>query len=116
MLRAILITVALKADRGWPFLLAGLHLTTLGAHAVRMIEPSMIQVTYAVMLSMWSYPMVIALTIGTWRHRNRIEARGFAVTEREEKRLELRPLIRIRIAFFVLKKKKNILHVVNLVN
>src|SRR3546814_11766110 len=55
MLMAILITVALKADRGWPFLIAGLHLTTLGAHAVRMIEPSMIQVTYAVMLSMWSY-------------------------------------------------------------
>src|SRR3546814_14453078 len=79
MLRAILITVALKADRGWPFLLAGLHLTTLGAHAVRMIEPSMIQVTYAVMLSMWSYPMVIALTIGTWRHRNRNEARGYDV-------------------------------------
>src|SRR3546814_17124445 len=40
MLMAILITVALKADRGWPFLLAGLHLTTLGAHAVRMIERS----------------------------------------------------------------------------
>lgn len=77
LLMVILMAVALKADRGWPILLAGLHLTTVGAHAVRMIEPEMIEVTYAVMLSMWSYPMVVALALGTWRHRRRLQAVGY---------------------------------------
>jgi len=76
-LMALLMAVALKADRGWPMLVAGLHLTTVGAHAVRLIEPSMIEVTYAVMLSMWSYPMVLALAVGTWRHRTRLRAIGY---------------------------------------
>ncbi len=76
LLMIVLAVVALRADRGWPFLLAGLHLTTVGTHAVRMIEPSMVEVTYAVMLSMWSYPMVLALGVGTWRHRRRLLANG----------------------------------------
>src|SRR3546814_15828995 len=37
ILMAIIITVSLKADRGWPFLLAGIHLPTLGPHAERKI-------------------------------------------------------------------------------
>lgn len=77
LLMTVLTVVTLRADRGWPILLAGLHLTTVGAHAVRMIEPSMIEVTYAVMLSMWSYPMVVALALGTWRHRRRLLASGY---------------------------------------
>lgn len=76
-LMLVLALVALKADRGWPFLLAGLHLTTLGAHATRVLYPSMIEVTYAVMLTMWSYPMVVALSIGTWRHQKRLRAFGY---------------------------------------
>lgn len=77
ILMVVLMAIALKADRGWPMLLAGLHLTTVGAHAVRIIEPAMIEVTYAVMLSMWSYPMVVALAVGTWRHRRRLMAVGY---------------------------------------
>lgn len=77
MLMIVLAAVALKADRAWPIVLAGLHLTTVGAHAVRMIEPSMIEVTYAVMLSMWSYPMIVALAVGTWRHRRRLRVHGY---------------------------------------
>lgn len=76
-LMLVLAAVALKADRGWPFLLAGLHLTTLGAHAARVLHSSMIEVTYAVMLTMWSYPMVVALAIGTWRHQKRLRVSGY---------------------------------------
>lgn len=73
----VLMIVVLRADRGWPFLVAGLHIATLGAHAVRLLKPEIIQVTYAVMLSMWSYPMVIALAVGTHRHQQRLRAFGY---------------------------------------
>jgi hypothetical protein len=76
ILMAVLAGVALLADRGWPLLLAGLHLSTLGAHAVKLFEPGMIRVTYAVMIAFWSYPMLIGLAIGTRRHRQRIRTSG----------------------------------------
>jgi hypothetical protein len=76
LLLAILFAVALKADRGWPMLVTALHLATVGAHAVKLVDPGMIRVTYVVMIAFWSWPMVLALAIGTWRHRSRLTARG----------------------------------------
>jgi uncharacterized membrane protein YfcA len=76
LLLLALVAIALRADRGWPLLLAGLHLVTVGAHAVKMIDPGMIRVTYAVMLALWSYPMLIALAVGTHRHRMRLQRDG----------------------------------------
>jgi len=72
MLLAVLVLVALRADRGWPLVLAGLQVDTVGAHIVKAIDPRMISVTYALMIAGWSYPMVILLAIGTWRHRCRL--------------------------------------------
>jgi len=77
LLLAILFAVMLRADRGWPILVSALHLCTVGAHVVRLIDPEMIRVTYVVMATAWSWPMVIALGIGTWRHRARLRARGY---------------------------------------
>jgi len=77
ILFAVLTGVALCADRGWPFVLAGLQLATLGAHVVKAADAAVIKVTYALMISAWSYPMVILLAIGTWRHRRRIARHGF---------------------------------------
>lgn len=76
LLLIVLVAIALRADRGWPLLVAGLHLVTVGTHAIKLIEPDMIRVTYAVMLAFWSYPMVITLAIGTWRHRRRLRVHG----------------------------------------
>lgn len=76
LLLLILVAIALRADRGWPLLIAGLHLVTVGTHAIKLLEPDMIRVTYAVMLAFWSYPMVITLAIGTWRHRQRLRIHG----------------------------------------
>ena len=75
-LMAVLTSVALRADRGWPLVVAGLHLATLGAHAVKLFMPDMIPVTYAVMIAFWSYPMVAALAIGTRRHQLRLHRTG----------------------------------------
>jgi len=77
LLLAILMAVALKADRGWPMVLAALHLATVGAHVVKLIEPEMIRVTYVVMITAWSWPMVFALAVGTARHRARLRTQGY---------------------------------------
>ena len=76
VLLIVLVMVASRADRGWPLLVAGLHLVTVGAHVTKLVEPGMIPVTYALLIALWSYPMLIALGIGTWRHHCRIRRHG----------------------------------------
>lgn len=71
-----LIAVALRADRVWPLFVAGLHLTTIGAHLIKFFDGNMIRVTYAVMIAAWSYPMLVLLAVGTWRHRRRLKIHG----------------------------------------
>jgi len=73
----VLVAVALRADRGWPLLLAGLQLDAVGAHVLKLFDVQMIRVTYALMMAIWSYPMIVALGIGTWRHRRRFKTRDF---------------------------------------
>lgn len=77
LLLVILIAIAFRADRGWPLLVAGLHLVTVGAHVIKIVKPDMIRVTYAVMITFWSYPVLIALAAGTCRHRQRLRHHGF---------------------------------------
>jgi len=77
LLLAVLFTIMLRADRGWPILLCALHLCTVGAHGVKLVDPEMIRVTYVIMVTAWSWPMVIALGIGTWRHRRRVLVTGY---------------------------------------
>ena len=76
LLFLVLVAVALRADRGWPLLLAGLQLDSVGAHFLKLADLSMIRVAYAVMIAIWSYPMLIGLAVGTWRHRRRLKMRG----------------------------------------
>ena len=77
LLLLVLVAVMLRADRGWPILVSALHLCTVGAHVVRFIDAEMIRVTYVVMVTASSWPMVIALGIGTWRHRTRVRVNGY---------------------------------------
>lgn len=71
VLLIVLVTVALKADRAWPMALAALQLDSVGVHLTRVLDLQMIRVTYALMLAMWSYPMLLLLAVGTWRHCRR---------------------------------------------
>jgi hypothetical protein len=75
LLLIVLVAVALRADRGWPLVLAGLQLDGVGAHLLKLLDVQMIRVAYALMIAAGSYPMVILLAIGTWRHRQRLEMR-----------------------------------------
>ena len=76
LLLVVLVFVAAKADRAWPMALAALQLDSVGVHLARMLDLEMIRVTYALMLAMWSYPMLLLLVAGTWRHCRRCRRDG----------------------------------------
>lgn len=75
-LLAILVVLALYADRFWPIWMAALQALGTMAHLAKAIEPSVVSMAYVILLAVWSYPMVIILAIGTLRHRRRLSAAG----------------------------------------
>lgn len=75
-LLAVLLAVALHADRFWPLWVAALHALGTGAHMVRGFDHGIEPVAYAILLASWSYPMVILLALGTLRHSERRKRHG----------------------------------------
>lgn len=73
-LLAVLLAVALYADRFWPLWLAAFHMLGTGAHFVRGMDHGIEPVAYAILLAAWSYPMILLLIIGTARHDRRKRA------------------------------------------
>ena len=70
-LLAILLGVALHADRFWTLWLAAFHLLGTGGHLVRSLDHGIEPIAYAILLASWSYPMILLLVIGTARHARR---------------------------------------------
>lgn len=68
LLLAILLGVALHADRFWPLWLAAFQALGTGAHLVRSLDHGIEPLAYAILLASWSYPMVLLLAVGTARH------------------------------------------------
>lgn len=73
---AMLIAVALRADRGWPLLMAALQFDAVGAHFVKLVAPETIRVAYALLITVWSWPTQMLLAVGTWRHVRRVRREG----------------------------------------
>jgi hypothetical protein len=69
--------VAVFADRFWPLVVAGLQADAVVIHICKLVQPDILPLGYAVGLSIWSYPILILLAVGTVRHRRRLAARGF---------------------------------------
>jgi hypothetical protein len=63
--------VALQSDRFWPLWIAGLHVTTMVGHALKLLSGDMVPIAYAVALRFWAYPELIILAIAVWRHDQR---------------------------------------------
>ncbi len=64
--------IALRSERFWPLWIAGLQLTTILGHLLKMIETDLFPRAYGAALNFWAYPIVIILAVGTWRsHRRR---------------------------------------------
>lgn len=63
--------VALRSDRFWPLWIAGLHVTTVVAHALKLVSADLVPIAYAVALRFWAYPELIILALAVWRHNQR---------------------------------------------
>ncbi|WP_196233048.1 hypothetical protein [Sphingomonas segetis] len=69
--------VAIRANRRWPIPVAGCQLVAVLVHAGKLLYPAMIPDSYALLTTIWSWPMVALLGIGTWAHRRRLAERAF---------------------------------------
>ena len=67
--------VALKSDRFWPLWIAGLHVTTVVAHGLKLMSGDLVPIAYAVALRFWAYPELIILAVAVWRHNQRMPPR-----------------------------------------
>ncbi len=69
-----LFILALRSDRFWPMWAAAFQLVGTTIHLASMTENGDFAKAYANALVFWSYPVLLALLIGTWRemryHRN----------------------------------------------
>ena len=75
LLFAALFRIALRSTRWWPLWVAAFQLNFVGVHLMRIIAPAL-PLTYYNATSLWSYPMVLALFAGTWRHTQRVAFLG----------------------------------------
>jgi hypothetical protein len=70
------IVIALRANRFWPlWVSAFLGLGVLG-HLGRLAGPDVFWWAYAVVLTIWSYPILALIALGTFLHRRRLALNG----------------------------------------
>lgn len=68
---ALFLYVALQSDRFWPLWIAGLHVTTMIGHALKLTGGDLVPIAYAVALRLWAYPELIILAFAVWRSTQR---------------------------------------------
>ena len=68
------VAVALRSERFWPLWVSGLQLTSTVPHLLKLIDPGLMPFAYAAAETIWSYPILIAIVIGTWRTRRKADA------------------------------------------
>jgi nicotinamide riboside transporter PnuC len=66
--------VALRSQRFWPLWIAGLQLTTIFGHLLKLMDTSLFSRAYGAALVFWGYPILLILAVGTWRGRRRARA------------------------------------------
>ena len=76
LLLVALTMIALRADRIWPIVLAGLQLSASFVHLTKMIYSDLPASGYAVFLQMWAWPMLAVTAWGTRQHQKRIRCFG----------------------------------------
>lgn len=66
------LALALRADRFWPLWVTALQAVGIAGHAVKLVDPGTIPLAYAFVMALWSYPMLLLIVAGTWRHQQRL--------------------------------------------
>ncbi|WP_404712639.1 hypothetical protein [Sphingomonas sp. MMS24-J13] len=76
VLAAVILYVALRSCRFWAPAMAVMMIVDVLGHLARMMDPGIVAKAYYALVALISYPMVLLLVIGTWRHRMRIRLYG----------------------------------------
>ena len=63
------VSIAVRSDRCWPLWVSGLQLTTVLAHALRVLQPQLVDLAYAAAMRFWSYPILLILVVAALRTR-----------------------------------------------
>lgn len=71
-----LIVLALKANRLWPILLAGMQLATVFGHIAKLLSFPLPTAGYAIFVQLWAWPMLFVTAVGTYKHHQRTKRRG----------------------------------------
>jgi hypothetical protein len=63
----LFVALALRTQRFWPLWVAGLQLTTVMGHGLRLLQPAMVDIAYAAAMRFWAYPILIILMVAALR-------------------------------------------------
>jgi len=72
----IFVLIALKANRFWPLWVSALLGIALLGHLGRFVMPDTYWRAYAIVLVMWSYPILALMVLGTFLHQRRLKLQG----------------------------------------
>lgn len=75
-LLAAFAAIALRANRLWTIVLAGLQLSTVLVHVSKALVPALPAASYAIFEQFWAWPVLLTTAIGTQRHRARVRKYG----------------------------------------
>jgi hypothetical protein len=75
-LAAVILFVALGSCRFWALAMAAMMIINVFGHLARLLDAGIIAKAYYALVALISYPMVLLLVIGTWRHRMRLRLYG----------------------------------------
>ncbi len=70
------VTLALTSRRFWPLWVAGLQLTASTAHALKLVDASLVPFAYAAAERFWSYPILLIIALGAFRAHRRERRAG----------------------------------------
>lgn len=68
--------IALRANRLWTIVLAGLQLSLILIHISKAMYPALPAASYGIFAQFWAWPMIVVVAIGTRRHAARTRQFG----------------------------------------
>lgn len=76
LLFAFFCVLAARSDRYWPIWVSALLGLGVLGHLARWAGPDAIPWAYAVVLTIWSYPILAIIALGTFNHQQRLKRFG----------------------------------------
>lgn len=73
-----LLTIALRANRFWPYWMAAFELLGIGVHGARVLDPLFVPIVYSRLIGQVAYPMCLVLVLGTYHYTRRTRLLGAA--------------------------------------